>query len=117
MSDPATIFAELMAVLEDRKAKRPKDSYTVTLFDGGVDRIGAKIIEEAAEVVEAARVAKEDERAALVHEAADLVYHLFVMLARCGVSLADVELELARRFGVSGLEEKKRRGRGSEGVR
>jgi len=40
----------------------------------------------------------------LIHEAADLVYHLFVMLAYRGVKLADVEAELARRFGTSGLE-------------
>lgn len=112
MTDQATIFAQLMAVLEDRKAKRPRSSYTVELFDGGVDRIGAKIVEEAAEVVEAARLATNEDRQALIHEAADLIYHLFVILAHCGVPLTDVEAELARRFGISGLEEKRRRERG-----
>jgi phosphoribosyl-ATP pyrophosphohydrolase len=34
------------------------------------------------------------------------MYHLMVLLRHKGVSLADVETELARRFGVSGTEEK-----------
>ncbi len=46
----------------------------------------------------------------LVREAADLVYHLLVMLALRDVPLADVEAELARRFGISGLDEKESRG-------
>ena len=56
-------------------------------------------------------------RAHLTHEAADLIYHLFVMLAARDVALDDVEAELARRFGVSGLDEKASRParRGEEG--
>lgn len=109
MAETETIFARLMAVIEDRKKTRPQRSYTTTLFEGGVERIGDKVVEEAAEVVEAARLAAEDQGKALVHEAADLLYHLFVALAYGGVSLAAVEAELARRFGTSGLEEKSRR--------
>jgi len=95
-----------MSVLEDRKARRPPNSYTTQLLEGGAERIGAKILEEAEEVVEAARAAPGASRQAVIHEAADLVYHLLVMLVSCDVRLADVEAELARRFGVSGLEEK-----------
>jgi phosphoribosyl-ATP pyrophosphohydrolase len=94
-----------MAVLEDRKAKRPANSYTTQLFEGGIERIGAKIREEAEEVVEAAHQARDD-RKAVIHEAADVIYHLLVLLAYCDVGLQDVEAELARRFGISGLEEK-----------
>ena len=101
MSDPQSILRELMAVIEDRKVNRPADSYTTKLFDGGVDAMGAKIREEAAELV-AAGPARED----VIHEAADLIYHLLVMLAYRDVKLADVEAELARRFGTSGLDEK-----------
>ena len=50
-----------------------------------------------------------------MHEAADLFYHTLVLLAARGVRLAEVEAELARRFGVSGLEEKASRDPG--GVR
>ena len=39
-------------------------------------------------------------------EAADLLYHLFVVLHVRGVSLAEVEAELAARTRQSGLDEK-----------
>ena len=39
-------------------------------------------------------------------EAADLTYHMLVLLACRGLSFTLVEGELARRFGVSGLDEK-----------
>jgi phosphoribosyl-ATP pyrophosphohydrolase len=113
MGEDPSILRRLMAVIEDRKAARPPQSYTTQLLDGGVDRVGAKILEEAAELVEAARQsggeppkARKKTSQAVVHEAADLVYHLLVMLAACDVSLPQVESELARRLGTSGLEEK-----------
>jgi len=99
-------LAELIATIEDRKANPPAKSYTTTLFAGGVPKIGAKIIEEAAEVVEAADEPGEPGRTHLIREAADLVYHLFVMLAHRGVRLSEVEAELTRRSGTSGLDEK-----------
>ena len=99
-----------MGVIERRKAHRSANSYTARLLDGGVDLIGAKIREEAAEIVDAARSGRDDP-SPLIHEAADLVYHLLVMLACCDLTLADVEAELARRLGTSGLDEKASRGR------
>ena len=109
MSDPESILDRLMAVIEDRQQNPPPKSYTTKLFAGGVAKIGAKITEEAAEVVEAAGEDGEAGKNHLVHEAADLVYHLLVMLAHRGVRLSDVENELARRFGVSGIDEKESR--------
>jgi phosphoribosyl-ATP pyrophosphohydrolase len=106
MTDEPTIFARLTDVIESRKGTPVPSSYTQKLLAGGVDLIGAKLCEEAAEVVEAARLEGKERRNAVVHETADLMYHLLVMLACCGVTLADVELELARRFGTSGLAEK-----------
>ena len=99
-------LAHLMATIEDRKANPPAKSYTTTLFAGGVPKIGEKITEEAAEVVEAAGEPDEAGRTHLIREAADLIYHLFVMLAHRGVRLSEVEAELARRSGISGLDEK-----------
>jgi phosphoribosyl-ATP pyrophosphohydrolase len=99
-------LADLMATIEDRRANPPAKSYTTALFAGGVPKIGAKITEEAAEVVEAAGEADEAGRQHLIREAADLVYHLLVMLAHRGVKLSEVEAELTRRSGVSGLDEK-----------
>ena len=107
MSDTDTILTRLMAVIEDRRAHPHERSYTAMLLAGGVDKIGQKICEEAAEVVEAAREADTREgQTHLVHEAADLIYHLLVMLGFREVRLAEVEGELARRFGISGLDEK-----------
>ena len=110
MSDSAKVLAELMAVIEDRKANPPARSYTTSLFAAGVEKIGGKILEEAQEVVEAAQECDQAKtqvgRDHLIHEAADLIYHLFVMLGHQDISLDDVCEKLAERFGVSGLDEK-----------
>ncbi|MEX0676221.1 MAG: phosphoribosyl-ATP diphosphatase [Pirellulales bacterium] len=106
MSDPSSIFARLMAVIEDRKANRPQKSYTTTLFAGGVAKIGEKIREEAAEIVAAAGEPGDAGRDHTIREAADCMYHLFVLLAERDIRLSDLEAELERRFGTSGLDEK-----------
>jgi phosphoribosyl-ATP pyrophosphohydrolase len=106
---PSTVFARLMAVIEDRRANPPAKSYTTSLFQGGVSKIGAKIVEEAAEVVEAASEPGDQGRSHLIYESADLVYHLFVLLGHHGIRLPELEAELARRFGISGIDEKESR--------
>ena len=85
-------------------------SYTAKLLAGGVAKIGPKVTEEAAEVVEAAGEPDEAGREHTIREAADVIYHLMVLMAVRGVKLDEVERELARRFGMSGLEEKASRG-------
>ncbi|NKB72166.1 MAG: phosphoribosyl-ATP diphosphatase [Candidatus Latescibacteria bacterium] len=100
------ILPQLMAVIQARKARPAEKSYTATLLHGGVDKIGGKILEEAAEVVEAAAETGPQGRHHLIMETADLLYHLLVMLGHREIDLAEVEDELARRFGVSGLDEK-----------
>jgi phosphoribosyl-ATP pyrophosphohydrolase len=106
MTATADVLHRLMAVIDDRKANPPAKSYTTSLFVGGVEKIGAKIIEEAGEVVEAAGEPGAPGQQHLVREAADLIYHLLVMLSHRETNLAEVESELARRFGLSGLDEK-----------
>lgn len=95
-----------MEVVEDRRKNPSAKSYTNSLLQGGNAKIGKKIIEEAAEVVEAADEPGDAGRAHLIYEAADLVYHLWVMLGHHEISLPELEAELARRFGISGLDEK-----------
>jgi phosphoribosyl-ATP pyrophosphohydrolase len=109
MTPAAEILHQLMAVVADRKVNPPEKSYTTSLFAGGVEKIGAKITEEAAEVVEAAAEPGEEGRQHLIREAADVIYHLLVMLAHRSATLADVETELANRFGISGIDEKSAR--------
>jgi phosphoribosyl-ATP pyrophosphohydrolase len=106
MSDPGSIFARLMAVIEDRKANPPQKSYTTTLLAGGTEKIGEKIREEAAEIVAAAGEPGDAGRDHTIAEAADCIYHLFVLLAHRDIRLSQVAAELERRFGTSGLDEK-----------
>jgi phosphoribosyl-ATP pyrophosphohydrolase len=105
-------MVELMAVIAERKATLSAEkSYVASLLAGGVPRIGAKIIEEAAEVVEAGDEPGEPGRVHLVKEAADLVFHLAVLLGHRDLHWNDVEAELSRRSGTSGLAEKAARTR------
>ncbi len=109
--DPPNRPLDLLEQTITQRAQNPGEkSYTRELLAGGLDAIGSKIIEEAAELVEAAAETGEKARSHFLHEAADLVYHLLVLLQHKEVSLIDVEEELARRFGISGIEEKKNRG-------
>ena len=94
---------ELERVVATRKGDPSARSYTSRLLAGGVPSIGAKVTEEAGELVAAADHETDDR---VVSEAADLVYHMLVLLACRGVGLSQVEDELARRFGISGLDEK-----------
>jgi phosphoribosyl-ATP pyrophosphohydrolase len=104
------ILDRLMLELHDRVAARPEGSYTTKLLNGGIPKIGKKILEESHEVIEAAAEPGEEGRIHTIREAADVVYHLWVLLASRGISVDDVRTELERREGVSGLEEKRRRG-------
>ena len=106
MCKTRSVLDDLMAVIEDRKANPPPSSYTTKLFAGGVDAIGAKVLEEAAEVVEAAGEVGDAGRVHLIAEAADLLYHVCVMLGHKDVRFDEVETELKKRFGVSGIDEK-----------
>ncbi len=105
MNHHQPILPRLMSVIEDRRRQRPADSYTTRLFNGGVAAIAAKVREEAGELIEAVS-AESPDRGHMTHEAADLLYHLLVLLAQGEVRWEDVEAELTRRFGTSGLEEK-----------
>lgn len=113
MSTDSTLD-RLAAVLESRKPEHggdPAKSYVARLFDKGDDAILKKIGEEATETVMAAKDARaagmtEQGREKLVYEVADLWFHSMVLLARFDLTPADVVRELARREGMSGLEEK-----------
>jgi phosphoribosyl-ATP pyrophosphohydrolase len=106
------IMKALMEVIQERKTAPPEQrSYVADLMRGGVAGIGAKIVEEAAEVVEAGDEPAEAGRQHLVREVADLVFHALVMLGYRDLHWDDVEAELARRFGISGVTEKESRQR------
>ena len=108
MSSDDTL-ARLTAVIDSRKPSAggdPDKSYVARLLHKGPDAFLKKIGEEATEVVMAAKDV--DHGAApskLVYEVADLWFHSMIALAHFGLAPADVLAELARREGLSGLEE------------
>jgi phosphoribosyl-ATP pyrophosphohydrolase len=104
-----SVLEQLVAVIQDRKANPPERSYTAVLLNGGVEKIGSKVLEEATEVVDAAANVAQTGRDPVIHEAADLFYHALVLLAFADTKWSDVEKELARRFGTCGLDEQESR--------
>jgi phosphoribosyl-ATP pyrophosphohydrolase len=104
------ILERIAAVIEARKPGNggdPQSSYVAKLFAKGDDAILKKIGEEATETVLAAKDARvSGETAHLLYECADLWFHSMVLLSHFGLSAEDVLQELARREGLSGLQEK-----------
>lgn len=102
MSD-TDILRQLADTLEERKQAEPDSSYVASLYAKGLDSILKKIGEEATETVMAA---KDGDAEKIIYETADLWFHSMVLLAQQGLRPEQVLDELARRFGLSGLEEK-----------
>jgi len=100
----------LSEVIESRKPANggdPSTSYVAKLFTKGDDAILKKIGEEATETVMAAKDARVDgDTSKVLYECADLWFHTMVLLAQFDLKPQDVLNELARREGMSGLEEK-----------
>ena len=94
---------QLETTIAGRRSADPDMSYVARLNAGGIALIARKLGEEAVETIVAALAGNAAE---LTAEAADLLFHLLVLLDAKGVTLAEVEAELARREGVSGLTEK-----------
>ena len=92
--------------LQSRRSADPEHSYTASLFGRGRAKIAQKVGEEAVETVIAA-LTETPER--VISESADLLYHLLVLWADCGVAPEAVWAELAKRQGISGIDEKKSR--------
>ena len=86
MSDPE-LLKRLGQTIAARGKGDPSASYVASLFAKGGDKLH------------------------LVRETADLWFHCLVLLAFHGLAPEDVLAELARREGVSGLEEKRARGK------
>ena len=100
MSD---ILDRLAETLEARKSASPDSSYVARLYAKGTDAILKKIGEEATETVMAA---KDGQSEKIIYEVADLWFHTLVLLAHSGLKPQAVLDELARREGLSGLDEK-----------
>jgi phosphoribosyl-ATP pyrophosphohydrolase len=106
----STTLARLAQTIESRKPANggdPATSYVAKLFNKGDDAILKKIGEEATETVMAAKDARvSGDASGLLYEVADLWFHSLVLLAKFDLTPQQVLDELARREGLSGLEEK-----------
>ena len=84
----------LYELLEGRKKDKPEGSYTTYLFEKGIDKILKKVGEECTEVIIAG---KADDKKETVYEIADLAYHVMVLMVQMGISVEDIQKELASR--------------------
>ncbi|GGX74513.1 phosphoribosyl-ATP pyrophosphatase [Pseudoduganella dura] len=101
------ILDRVAATIESRKGADPSTSYVAKLFSKGDDAILKKIGEEATETVMAAKDARvSGDGSKVLYEVADLWFHSLVLLAQFDLSPQQVLDELARREGVSGIDEK-----------
>ncbi len=87
----------LMKVIEGRKINKKEGSYTTYLFEKGIDKILKKVGEECTEVIIAG---KANDKAETIYEIADLVYHVMVLMIEMGISLEDINNELASRHVI-----------------
>lgn len=103
-------LADVIASRKPEAGGDPATSYVARLFAKGDDAILKKIGEEATETVMAAKDARvSGDASKVLYECADLWFHSIVLLAQFGLTPQQVVDELARREGVSGIEEKARR--------
>lgn len=96
-------LSDLYSTIETRKGADPESSWTARLLAAGPDKCAEKFGEEAIEAIVEAVKGDSDR---LTSEAADVLYHLMVMLASRDVTLDAVLVELERRTGASGIDEK-----------
>ncbi len=104
--DKREILDRLEVVIASRKDGDADKSYVAKLFAKGRKKIAQKVGEEA---VETALAAVMDDRQEVVSESADLLFHMMVLWVDMGISPEDIFEELARREGVSGIDEKNSR--------
>ena len=104
MSD---ILTQLDTILAARKSADADNSYVASLHHKGLNKILEKVGEECTETLIAAKDAEQSgDNKDLISETADLWFHSLVMLSHLGENADSVLAELARRFDISGLDEK-----------
>lgn len=85
---------QLEEIIESRLQNRERNSYTVSLFNKGINKIAQKVGEEAVELI---IEAKDNNNDLFLNEAADLMYHLCVLLKYKNLSIRDIENILQKR--------------------
>jgi len=101
-----SIFDRLYHVIQERKKADPESSYVASLLHKGENAYLKKVVEEAGEFCFAV---KDNDEKEMIYEAADLAFHTLVALGDKNINPDRVKQELARRFNLSGIEEKNSR--------
>jgi phosphoribosyl-ATP pyrophosphohydrolase len=104
--EPGHVLDQLFEVIKKRRRAHPDSSYTARLFGRGRAQIAKKVGEEAVEVAIASLA---QDKKALIAESGDLLFHLLVLWAEVGIKPEQAWAELERRFGTSGITEKRQR--------
>ncbi len=100
------VIDTLYHTIQERKHADPSSSWTAKLLHQGDNAILKKVVEEAGEFAFACKDNDENE---IIYECADLTYHVLVALGAKNISPDRIKQELARRSGISGIEEKNSR--------
>ncbi len=106
LSQKYSVIDQLYHTILERKNSDSSKSYTATLLNGKENSLLKKIVEEAGELTFAL---KDNDESEIIYESADVAYHILVALAKHNISPDRVKQELARRFGLSGIDEKNSR--------
>jgi phosphoribosyl-ATP pyrophosphohydrolase/phosphoribosyl-AMP cyclohydrolase len=101
-----SIINQLFDIINSKKNSEPTISYTAKLFSRGENEILKKVIEEAGEFCFAI---KDNNKNEIIYEMSDLIYHSLVALSFREIKLNEILQEVAKRFDMSGIEEKKNR--------
>lgn len=106
MSQKYSVIDQLYHTILERKNSTAEKSYTASLLNGKENSLLKKIVEEAGELTFAL---KDNDESEIIYESADVAYHILVALAKHNISPDRIKQELARRFGLSGIDEKNSR--------
>ena len=104
--DKSEILTRLEEVIKSRKGGDIDKSYVAKLFHKGRKKIAQKVGEEG---VETSLAAVMDDRQDVIAESADLIFHMMILWTDMGISPDEIFDELARREGLSGIDEKNAR--------
>lgn len=94
LAGQAGVLLEVWRTIQERQRTMPEGSYVRYLLTEGIDKIGKKIGEEAAEVIIAGKNGVAERTSS---EVADLWFHTLVLLVACGVTPDEVFAQLEGR--------------------
>lgn len=90
-------YEALMDMIKGRKENPKEGSYTTYLFEKGLDKILKKVGEESTEVIISA---KDNDKANTIYEIGDLMYHVMVLMCQMGITVDDIQNEMASRHVI-----------------